>query len=191
MKNHIVLLLGMCLLSVSSCKKEATTPATTPAVTSPYYFKFTFGGDSYNFNANFPQYKPFYANEIGGYQVATTSLYTSVGLGISWPANDTVRESDIMGLKGRTLYFNDSIIKLDLSFEKDASSTTWRSEDTANTNYNIKITNVTFLKKDTTLGNPLRTYIITGTCNAVMSQGSSTGIFSGGQFNFVISRMDL
>jgi hypothetical protein len=68
---------------------------------------------------------------------------------------------------------------------------TWYSNDTSNTSYYVKVTNIVFLKNDTTLGNPIRTYVITGTCAGVMSQSDSIAILSGGVFNFVISRRDL
>jgi hypothetical protein len=104
---------------------------------------------------------------------------------------DTVTESDVMGLIGKTLYFSDTTIHPDLTFDENLTSETWDSDDTTNTSYYMKITNVVFLKNDTTLGTPVRTYVVTGTCSAILSQGSNASIFSGGQFNFIISRMDL
>ena len=195
MKN-LTLFLASFLLLVSACKKEKSTSSNNNNnnnnPTSPYYFKFTLNGASYNFNANIPQYMPFYANEIGGYEVANGNLFPSAGLRLSWHTGDTVKESDVTGLVGKTLYFSDTNIHPEISYdEANLSINTWYSIDTANTSYNVKITNVTFLKKDTSAGHPLRTYVITGTCNAVISNSDSTAVFSAGSFNFIISRMDL
>ena len=190
MKN-LVLFLASFLLLMSACKKDKSSGSNNNTA-NPYYFKFTLNGSNYNLNANFPQYMPFYTNEIGGYQDANTGLFPSVGLRLSWAIGDTVKESDVIGLVGKTLYFNDITIHPEISFnEANTTIPTWFSEDTANTSYNVKITNVTFLKKDTSAGNPLRTYVITGTCTAVISNSDSTGIFSAGSFNFIISRRDL
>jgi hypothetical protein len=194
MKKTIALFSAGFLLLFGACKKDSKTTPTPPPTPppSPYYFKSTFLGVNYNLNANFPQYMTFYANEVGGYQVADLSLFPSFGLSISWPNGDTVRESDIMGLVGKTLYFNDTVhIFPSLTFDQTSALGTWYSKDTTNESFNVKITNVTFLKKDTTLGTPLRTYVATGSCNAIMYKGDSTATLSAGQFNFVISRIDL
>lgn len=134
---------------------------------------------------------PFYANEIGGYQTTDGALYPSAGIRLSWPLSDTVKESDVLALKGKTLYFSDTLIHPELSFDKTASSNNFLSIDTANTTYNIKISNVVFLKKDTSAGNPLKTYVITGTCSGVLDDGTTTSTFTGGDFNFIISMRDL
>ena len=190
MKNQLLFLFSFLLLA-TACKKKDTPAPATPA--NPYYFKFTFNGTSSNFNSNQPQYMPFNANEIGGYQGSgQLNLYPSVGLRLTWPSNDTVKESDVMGLVGKTLYFSDTTITPELTWDKDAPGTdSWISVDTFNTSYSVKITNVAFLKKDTTLGYYVRTYVITGTCSALMTDLTKTSIFSGGSFNFIISRRDL
>lgn len=193
MKKY-ALLISVTLLSLGSCKKDSTTKpsstTTTPTTpTSPYYFKFDLDGTSYNLNANLPQYMFFNVNEAGGYQLASTGFYPSMAIRFSWPAGDTVKESDIMGLKGKTLYYNDTHIHPELEFDKDPSNT-WYSTDTPGTSYSINISNVTFLKADTTIGYAVRTYVITGTCTGVLDETSKTSVVSSGQFNFVISRRD-
>jgi hypothetical protein len=194
MKNLFLLFIASCLLLIASCKKDDKTPATTTTTGSPYYFKFTINGASYNLNANYPQYIFSYPNIAGGYQIASTGFFPSATLSFNWPNGDTVRESDVMGLIGKTLYFNDTSLhpqpEVDFA-EVNTTVPTWYSVDTSNTSYYVKVANVTFLKKDTTAGVPVRTYVITGTCNAVVSQSDSTSVFSAGSFNFVISRMDL
>jgi hypothetical protein len=190
MKNLAICISFLCLLAIS-CKKKDTTSTVTTTTASPYYFKFTLDGTSNNYNSALPQYMPFYANEIGGYEVANANLFPAVGLRLSWPIGDTVKESDVMALIGKTLYFSDTLIHPQLSYDLNTSGTVWYSADTANTDYNVKITNVTYLKKDTTLGYAVRTYVITGTCSGVLSQGTTYSILSGGSFNFIISRRDL
>ncbi len=191
--KYLVIFVFTFLVMASACKKASKTTPSAPVLTdsiSPYFFRFTLAGVAYNFDAKDPQYMPFYANEAGGYQGANVNLYPSIGLRLSWPANDTVKESDLMGLIGKTLYFSDTTVHPELSFDSTVSGTTWYSQDTSNTSYFVKITNVTFLKNDTTLGYFIKTYVITGTCNALMSQ-ASTSILSGGSFSFIISRRDL
>lgn len=190
--KYLIILLSLSTLMISACKKKSPANAGPDPVSSPYYFKFTFGGTSYNFVASSPQYMPFYTNEAGGYEDSSNlSVYTSVGLRLSWPNNDTVKESDLMGLIGRTLYFTDTFPHPELTYDKNYSSQTYYSADTASSSYYVKITNVTYLKRDTTLGYNVKTYILEGTCNALMSQINPPYTpFSAGQFRFVISRED-
>jgi hypothetical protein len=110
MRTLSLLFLAFFLVLVSSCKKDksAANNNNNNNLTSPYYFNFTLNGTSYKFNDDFPQYISFYTNEIGGYQVANGSVFPSVGLSFNWPEGDTVRESDIMGLVGKTFYFYDT-----------------------------------------------------------------------------------
>ena len=194
MKNSALLLLSIFLLLVAACSKKSgtTTPVNNPTTTtSPYYFKFKLDTASYDFNVNFPQYMFYNANVAGGFQVSTLLLYPSMALSFTWPAGDTVTESDVLGLAGKTLHYSDTTIQPGLMYDTSVSSPTWwASADTTNTNYSVTITSVTFLKKDTAVGIPVRAYVISGACTAVMQQGTANRILSGGSFNFVISRMD-
>jgi len=191
MKKSTIILSALLLL-ICACKKDnkTTTVINPPTPANPYYFRFTLGGTSYNQHSTLPQYMTFYANEVGGYEIDSAGLYPSIGLRLSWHLGDTVKESDVIGLIGKTLYYTDTLIHPELDFDHDAASATWYSNDTSNTSYNVKITNVVFLKKDTTLGIPIRTYVITGTCSGVMSQGTTASVLTGGTFNFIISRQD-
>jgi len=188
MKKTITAMLCACLLSAVGCKKKDDNPTPTP--TASYYFKFKFDGNSYNFNADLPQYMPFYTDEAGGYQMATNVTGPSVGFRLDWQSIDTVSEANLMAVKGKTLYFNDSLIRMELTYSESSAATNWTSIDTANTSYNVKITDITFLKKDTSAGIPLKTYVIKGTCNGIMERGSEKKAFSDGDFNFIISRRD-
>ena len=188
--KKLALLLLSCALLLNACKKKDDGNITvTP--TSPYYFKGTLGGEAHNFTANIPQYMPFYANEVGGYQVADASLWPSFGLRLSWPSGDTVKESDLMGLIGKTLSLGDTAISPTISYGASASADQWVSvPHSFNSDYYVTISNVTFLKKDTSAGVYLKTYVIKGTCTAQMQQGSTISNLTGGEFNFVISRRD-
>jgi hypothetical protein len=193
MKKPLILILAVIVL-VNACKKDSkTTPVvttTTTTTTNPYYFNFTLGSTTYHQHSTLAQYMTFYPNEIGGYEIDSAGLYPSIGLRLSWPSGDTVKESDVTGLVGKTLYYTDTLIHPSLEFNQNPASDIWYSNDTSNTSYNVKITGVVFLKKDTTLGTPLRTYVITGTCSGVMSQGGAPSLLTGGTFNFIISRQD-
>lgn len=189
--KKLFLLPLLAAVAFSACKKsdDSSTPQPPPN-TNPYYFRFTMNNSNYDLNGTLPQYMPFYTNEVGGYQVAST-LYPMAGLRLSWPVNDTVTEAGLMSLVGQTLYFDGAgTVHPEVSFSTDATSDTWYSIDTANTNYNVKITNISYLKNDTAI-NPLRVYVITGTCNAVLSDGISSIVMSNGSFNFRVSKRDL
>lgn len=182
-----VLLVPACKKS-SSPKPQANNNNTT--TTSPYYFKFSLNGVNYDLNANNPQYMTFYSDLAGGYQTGSSLVYPSIGLSFTWNYKDTVLESDLLGLAGKTLYFSDTAITPALTFDSSVTSNTWYSADTSNTAYYVKVTSVTFVRKDTVLTNPIRVYSITGTCAAIMQQ-STNSILSNGSFSFLISRQDL
>jgi hypothetical protein len=188
MKKLLLLILPVILFA--ACKKSDDNPNPNPNPTNPYYFKFNLGGTAYNLNFNLPQYMPFYTDEVGGYQVGDGNFNFSMGLRLRWKNIDTVRESDLMGLVGKTLYFNDTVsVYPELSFDTTLVSETWYSVDTLNSNYNVKINSITFLKNDTAF-NPLKVYVINGTCTAIMEESNSRLPLSSGQFNFIVSRRD-
>lgn len=191
MKQLILLVLSVCLLT--ACKKDTPEPSQPVHTnTSPYYFRFSLDGTDHKLEADFPQYAYFYTDEIGGYQMGQLGFYPSIGLKIIWNSKDTVQESDVLALKGKTLRFSDTAIRPELTFEPDGNYTdTWRSADTATNNYSISISDISYLKKDTTLNHPLRVYIIKGTCRAAMQKESGkTSVLDNGEFNMVISMRD-
>ncbi len=189
MKKLILLFLASTLL-LNACKKKEDTDPTPTTPTIPYYFKANLGGSLHNLSADIPQYMPFYANEVGGYQVADASLWPAFGLRLTWPLDDTVTESDLMGLIGKTLYFSDTLIHPKLTYGTSPTAEEWISRDISSPDNSVKITNVTFLKKDTTAGVYIKAYVIKGTCTASMALGSAVSNLSGGEFNFIISRRD-
>jgi hypothetical protein len=203
MRNRLILLAFVLPLLLNACKKDNNaTPANnnnsnnnsnnnnTNNNTSPYYFKFTFNGTNYDLAANNPQYMSFDQQVLGGYQVDQNNVYHDVALDFRWPSDHTITESDITGLVGRTLYFSDTTIQPELEYDEDLSSGTWFSQDTANNNYYVKVSNVTFLKNDTTLGTPVRVYVVSGTCNAIINRNDTLKAFSTGSFNMVVTRVN-
>ena len=195
MKNPAILFLSILLIVAAACKKSSnSTPNNNNNNTSkasPYYFKGTFNGANMDLADSTPQYMSFYTNVAGGYEdTVNYVLFPSMGLSFTWHLGDTVKESDLMGLVGKTLYFNDTNITPELNYSKSLSSASWTSVDTASTNYYVKVTNIVFLKNDTTLGTPLKTYVITGTCAAMLNNGTTNMPLTNGSFNFIISRIN-
>lgn len=195
MKSNIpnVLMLTLVLL-LSACDKDDVAPK-SPTTTDPepYYFKFSFENQNNNYNVNFPQYLSIYADEAGGYQVGDISLEPSIGIRLDWNTKDTVSENDLLSLIGKTLYFDDTAIKPVIEFMPSLNADFWYSVDTPDHSFNIKITDITYLKKDTAL-NPVQTYVLKGTCNAILYEQNLSmrkSALTGGEFNFIISRRDL
>ena len=130
MKKYILTFLTLlsAILFVVACKKSSsTTPQNNNNSnnnTSPYYFKFSLNGINYDFNANNPQFITFYPDLAGGYQTASSLPYPAIGLSFTWNHKDTVLESDLLGLAGKTLYFSDTTITPALTFDSTTTSNT-------------------------------------------------------------------
>ncbi len=191
-----LLFLGSILFLLAACtKKDKTTTPTPTPVAHPYYFKFNLNGTAYNFNSNQPQFVYLYNNEFGGYQGSTDmNLFPSVGLRLTWLGIDTLKESDVMALTGKTIYFNDTTIRPEITYDANSSlSDSWTSVDTSKTSYYVKIATVKYLKIDTALTTLVRTYELTGTCSALMTDDNSHSTFkelTSGDFHFIVSRAD-
>ncbi len=193
MKKIAFALVGITLIA-SACSKNSTNPTAPPTAKNPYYFRFTTDGKSYDLDADFPQYMPFENNAIGGYQMGNDKLYEgpSAGIRLNWPFGYTVKENDVTSLKGKTLYFDDTLIQPEISFSENIADIDWYSADTPDKAFYINISDVTYLRNDTGIDDViLRTYVITGTCNAILKRDNSRMPFSNGSFNFIISRRDL
>jgi hypothetical protein len=195
MKNLSLALLAALTLFSVGCKKDNSTTNNnnnnTP--TNPYYFTFTFNDTAYTYNYNQPEYMALYANEAGGFQCANASLSPSAGVGFYWKKKDTVTEADLMALVGKTLYFNDTTVGLSVSYERNGNIAEWDAMDTANTNYYVKVDSITYLKNDQELSAKVRTYIMKGSCNALLQNVNGPGIipFTNGTFRIIIARQDL
>lgn len=139
--KRTLLFLGSILFLLAACTKKdkTTTPKPTP-VAHPYYFKFTTDGTANTYNSNQPQYVFLSDREFGGYQgAAEENLFPQVGLSLHWFHVDTLKESDVMALVGKTIYFNDTNIRPEVTYDKNGSLTdSWGSVDTSNTTYYVK-----------------------------------------------------
>lgn len=178
-----------------ACTKDDNNPdPTDDPKTNPYYFKFDFDGTNKSFSSGTPQYQSSSNNTVGGYQNTGVGSGNYIGLSFSVPFDDTITDSDVMGLKGRTIYFDDSLMTPELVYSETLDADLYYSVDTPDHNFYIKIDDVTFLKNDTTVFNPVKTYVIKGTCKAVMEQyftsPATEKILSNGEFNFIVSRPD-
>lgn len=187
MKKLPLFLFCSLLLLVAACKRrdEEAIPVKT---TEYYYFKFNFGGQAQDLNTTVADYSALHTYEIGSHMRTDSGV---VGLSFAWPADDTVKESDVLGLAGKTLYFNAAApIKPTLTYYKDVA-VTWYSQLTPDPAYNVSITSVNFFKRDSAFGRSLRTYLITGTCKAAMFQYPDTVIISDASFSMVFGMKDL
>lgn len=56
----------------------------------------------------------------------------------------------------------------------------------------VKVNSITYLKKDTTIFNPVAVYVINGTCRAVIENPDKKKLqlVTDGEFNFLVSRVD-
>ncbi len=199
--------LFLATLLLVACNKSGTQNATpannnpsnnTPSTPSPYYFKFNFDGKDYNYTANNPQYMGYYGNVTGGYQTEDKIPYAtapSISLALNWN-KDTVTHSQVMAVKGKTFYFNDTLIKPEITFKPIFNEDEYESIDTSNTNFSVTITDVKYRKRDTAFVFsffPVETYIFTGTCSAVLEDywnGIGPKLLTNGSFNIIVSRRD-
>ncbi len=192
MKRYLLFMLSAALC-LNACKKDETKPTPTTPV-SPYYFNFNYDGKDYKLNADIRQFMSFRENEAGGYQVADWNLAPAAGLRLTWPFGHKVTAADMEGLVGKTLYFNDTAVHPEISFNEFLQQDEWTSIDTADKNYSVTINSMTYLSRDTLIGYISRIYVVKGTCNAVLTQkgmiGATKAAFKGGEFNFRISQPD-
>jgi len=158
--------------------------------TNPYYFKFKLDGTDYNLTSNLAQYMSAYPEDAGGYQMSGPLTYPSVGIRLLY--DSVVSDAQVKALAGKTLYFGQTNPRLSMTFEANGSAEALESIDTANTSYNIKVTSVTYLKKDTTIFNPIDAYVIKGTCSAILVDPATMkkSALTAGEFNYIISRVN-
>lgn len=185
--KHTLLFLAFACLFIA-CNKKSDDPA--PANTNPYYFKLNLDGTDYNLTSTLPQYMSAFPEDAGGYQMAGQLLYPSVGIRLTY--DSAVSDAQVKALAGKTLYFNQTNPRPSITFEANNTADELESVDTANTAYNIKITSVTYLKKDTSVFNPIDVYVVKGTCSAILMDPSTKkkSALTGGDFNYIISRVD-
>lgn len=192
MKKAAIISLSALALFAGACKKKETTKTTPVTPTSPYYYNFKLNDTSHNFSGGFAQYIFLYANEAGGYQASGNNFAPCGWVSFNVAIGDTISESQLLGLKGRTIYFDDTVMHPAVGFDYDISAYEgWQSVDTSDHNYYVKITDVSYLKNDTSINTPLRSYVLKGTCNALVQRYGVVKVMSGGDFNLRIGKMDL
>jgi len=182
----------LCLLLIGACtKSKSPTPSGTGSISSPYYFNFSIGSAIHYLNTNFPIYNVgMRTRGLGGNEIGdTNTLIPRINLNIFWKHKDTVYESDLMSLVGRTIYFDDTAIGINLEYDSSKINYSgWFSDDTSDHNYYVKVKSIAFLKNDTAFLNPIRVYVINGTCSAVIQQDTSRiATLTNGQFNFLFA----
>jgi|GEM_PF-1637854 len=187
MKKLQSIYLGLLLLLVAGCVKENTDDGGPNPQPPKYYFQFTLNGIGYNLKADIPQYVSMYTDEAGGYQVGDSTLQPSVGLRFRWPAGHVVTDADMLGLKGKVLYFNDTAIHPIMSFDESLTAATWLSADTDDPAYSVNITDIVRIGKDATTYGDVITYQVSGSCSALMYRGSTQAPLTNGAFRFVVS----
>src|SRR5580704_4115973 len=97
------------LFSGCSKKKDSAAPATinTPTNSNPYYFRFTLNNRTDTINGDNSKSYTSNTNAILGIISSNdVTLAPAMTLRFSLPVYyDTVKESDVLGLAGKTLYF--------------------------------------------------------------------------------------
>src|ERR1043166_3076018 len=149
--KHTLLFLAFACLFVACKKGDDPAPANNNNNNnnnnnSSYYFKFKLDGTDYSLTSALPQYMSAYPEDAGGYQMAGALVYPSVGIRLTY--DSAVTDAQVKALTGKTIYFNQTNPKPSVTFEATPSGEELSSIDTSNTAYNIKVTSVTYLKKD-------------------------------------------
>jgi hypothetical protein len=186
MKYLATIFLGMILVS-SSCKKEKDSDTTPAPADSAYFFRFTLSGTEHHFRSILPENILYYPNEIKGVQANGNTEVPLIVLNITWPANYIIRENDVLGLEGQTLSFASASLHPRISYLKENNGVVWYSEDTPNSDYYVKISDVRLINAEVTPGALLKIYAITGTCSAIMTDGTNTTGLTNGSFNLAVS----
>jgi len=191
---RISIVLMAVLFALSACSKKHDSAPTNNNNTykSPYYFRFTLVGktDTVAGDTSNKSYSESTNAIFGELSPTPYSLRPAISLRFSMPVwYDTVTESDVLGLAGKTLYFTDSIMKPEVEYEEN-DTTDWLSDSYADSSYYVKVTGVTFLGSNTYQGHPVRNYVFTGTCRAKVWHG--TGPYSplDGSFNMIVTRVN-
>ena len=195
MKLYLYLSFAILVIIFSDCgkKKDTAKPTTTPTTTNsnPYYFRFRLNNKtdtiSYDSSKSYTQNTNAILGVISSNQFSLTPAIT---LRFSLPHYyDTVKESDVLGLAGKTLYFTDTIMQPEIEYQESSGANTWYSQIADDTSYNVKVSNVVFLNTDNYQGYPVRTYVITGTCRAKVHQTVGNDTAFTGSFNMILSRV--
>ena len=175
------------ILVIAGCKKEEEAPQT-----GLYHFNFKANGTAYNFNSDIPQYISDNPNQVGGFQMNNNTVTPNISLSFMFLHNPT--EAEVLGLAGRTFFFDGSYPGPVITFDGGAESGAekYQSQDTLSSVYNVQINAVTFIKSDETSFNNVDVYQISGTCKASMQNSKDTNLhmdITDGDFSFLVSRV--
>lgn len=183
-KTICLLTLAFAFMITSCSKKSSPAPSSTTTTTTttssyPYYFRFSLDGVGDTIASK---------GESKAYDNSTNAILASVSRdGKLWPSMslrftlpqwwDTVKESDVMSMIGKTLYFTDSIMAPSLMYEV-SDTVEWDSYGQSG-DY-VKVDSITFSGTDNYMGHAVRTYIMVGSCQAqVMKSFGVNKLFKG------------
>ncbi|MBS1688058.1 MAG: hypothetical protein JSS96_05000 [Bacteroidetes bacterium] len=179
---------------ITSCnKKSSPTPSGTTTTTTissyPYYFRFSLDGvaDTIASKGVSKAYDNSTNAILASISPDGSSLWPSLDLRFTLPQWwDTVKESDVMGMIGKTLYFTDSIMAPRLAYEV-SDTTEWNSYGQSG-DY-VKVDSITFNGTDNYMGHAVRTYIMVGSCQAQVMKSFGTNKLFKGNFRMPLVRV--
>jgi len=190
-KAICLLALTFAFMMTSCSKKSSPAPSSTTTTTTnyPYYFRFNLNGVGDTIVSK---------NDMKGYAVNTNAILATItgnGNGL-WPSIDlnfslpnwwdTVQESDVMSMIGKKLYFTDSVMQPNIRFEK-SDTAEWESYEHSG-DY-VQVDSITFNGTDNYMGHAVRTYIIVGSCQAMLEKSFGVDELFTGSFRMRLVRV--
>jgi hypothetical protein len=161
------------LLVLAGCTRNSGTSNSNPL--GSYFFNATFMGQTYNFNNQFIQRGDDAYGDLGGY-VPNNNFSLAGGPFLS--NLDTTTRSKILSKANTTFTFAPgNTIQPDVVIEA-TSLNFYHTMPTTDPSYNLKFTNIAFLRTDTVVGYSDDVYAVSGTFKAKMAD-PNTGAFAG------------
>lgn len=190
MRSIVIYLLAVAVVCmVTSCSKKSSPAPSSPTTTNyPYYFRFNLNGmtDTIASTGMTKSFADGPSDVLAAVSPDGANLWPSMSIRFALPNWwDTVRESDVMGMVGKTLYFTDSIMRPSITYELSDTNewvSSWRSSDY------VKVDSITFNGTDTYMGKAVRTYTIVGSCQSLMSNYPRPDEFLTGTFRMRLVR---
>ncbi|HXS36521.1 MAG TPA: hypothetical protein VN721_07455 [Flavipsychrobacter sp.] len=180
-------------IAIASCSKKSDSPApsSTSTTTSshPYYFRFSLDGATDTILGNDDTKGFAYNTNFVSSIIAPSgySLYPNITINFRLPEDwDTIKESDVLGLAGRTVYFTDTNMGPTIKYAIN-DSVEWDSYGDSSSY--VKVDSVTFKGTDTYTGVPVRTYIMVGSCNTLMTKTFGYNKYLTGTFRMLLVRV--
>lgn len=192
-KAICLLALTFSFMMVSCSKKSSPAPSstttTTTASSNPYYFRFSLGGvaDTISSKGVSKAYDNSTNAVLASISPDGSKLWPSVDLRFTLPQWwDTVKESDVMSMIGKTLYFTDSIMAPSLTYNV-SDTAEWISYGQSG-DY-VKVDSIIFNSTDNYMGHAVRTYIIVGSCQALLEKSFGVDELFTGSFRMRLVRV--